>query len=203
MSIKGENVMKRCLGLIVIGMFFTAAPIVMAQGQFDHVEVGVFADYFRFAQTSPARNYLGVGARAAFAVNRNVQIEAEMAYDFKRNYTVTYTNGVNSTTVNATFRTLHGLFGPKFQTGSGPFRFFITGKAGFDNFSFSNASAPTGFTNAVGLSSGRTDFAVYPGAGIEAFAGPLGIRLEAGDEVYFDNGAHNNLKVTIGPQLRF
>jgi hypothetical protein len=202
--------MNRYLGLMVTALFFAAAPIVMAQGMSDHsdhVEVGVFADYFRFSATDPAKNFLGVGARAGFNLNRNVQLEGEMAYDFKRNFTnICSTNNVNcigSTTVNSSFRTLHGLFGPKLQTGSGPFRFFVTGKVGFDNFTVDNRNAPTGFSSAVGLDRGKTDFAVYPAAGIEGFAGPIGIRLEAGDEVYFDNGAHNNLKVTIGPQLRF
>lgn len=30
-----------------------------------------------------------------------------------------------------------------------------------------------------------------------------GLRLEAGDDTYFDNGARNNLRVTFGPTLRF
>jgi hypothetical protein len=195
---------------MVTALFFAAAPIVMAQGMSDHsdhVEVGVFADYFRFSATDPAENFVGVGARAGFNLNRNLQLEGEMAYDFERNFTnICSTNNVNcigSTTVNSSFRTLHGLFGPKLQTGSGPFRFFVTGKVGFDNFTVDNRNAPTGFSSAVGLDRGKTDFAVYPGAGIEGFVGPIGIRLEAGDEVYFDNGAHNNLKVTFGPQLRF
>jgi hypothetical protein len=195
---------------MVTALFFAAAPIVMAQGMSDHsdhVEVGVFADYFRFSATDPAENFVGVGARAGFNLNRNLQLEGEMAYDFERNFTnICSTNNVNcigSTTVNSSFRTLHGLFGPKLQTGSGPFRFFVTGKVGFDNFTVDNRNAPTGFSSAVGLDRGKTDFAVYPGAGIEGFLGPIGIRLEAGDEVYFDNGAHNNLKVTFGPQLRF
>src|SRR6267154_1074991 len=187
--------MNRCLGLIAIGLLFIAAPIVMAQERSDHVEVGVFADYFRLSDTSPARNFVGVGGRAAFNIHRDVQLEAEMAYDFKRNYTTTYTNGVTTTFVDSRFRTLHGLFGPKFQTGSGPFRVFVTGKVGFDNFTVTNQNAPAGFTSSVGLDNGRTVFAVYPGGGIEAFAGPIGLRLEAGDEVYFDHGSHNNLKV--------
>jgi hypothetical protein len=198
--------MKRYLGLIFATMFFGAAPLVMAQAvsdHSDHIEVGVFADYFRFSQTDPVKNFLGVGARAGFNLNSNVQLEAEMAYDFKRNFTNVFTDGVTTTTVNSNFRTLHGLFGPKFQTGSGPFRFFITGKAGFDNFTINNQNPPAGFRSAVGLDNGKTDFAVYPAAGIEAFAGPIGLRLEAGDEVYFDHGGHNNLKVTFGPQLRF
>jgi hypothetical protein len=170
----------------------------------DHVEVGVFADYFRFSATDPVKNFLGLGGRAAFALNRNVQLEAEMAYDFKRNYTYICDCGTGTTiTVNSKLRTLHGMFGPKFQTGSGPFRFFVTGKVGFDNFSYSSQDAGNGFLGAVTLRNGTTDFAVYPGVGIEAFAGPIGVRLEAGDQVYFDHGGHNNLRVTFGPQLRF
>jgi hypothetical protein len=184
-------------------LFFAAAPIVMAQERSDHVEFGVFADYFRFSQTKPVSNFIGLGARAAVNLHPSVQLEAEMAYDFKRNFTNTFTNGVTSTTVTSRFRTLHGLFGPKFQTGSGPFRVFVTGKVGFDNFTVTNQNAPAGFTSSVGLDNGRTVFAVYPGGGIEAFAGPIGLRLEAGDEIYFDHGSHNNLKVTFGPQFRF
>jgi hypothetical protein len=192
---------------MVAAMCFVAAPVVMAQaasGHSDHIEVGVFGDYFRFSASDPARNYVGLGGRAAFALNRNVQLEAEMAYDFKRNYTYVCDCGTGTTiTVNSHLRTLHGLFGPKFQTGSGPFRIFVTGKAGFDNFSYSDQSPANGFTGAVTLNSGTTDFAVYPGGGVEAFAGPIGLRLEAGDQVYFDHGAHNNLRATVGVQLRF
>jgi hypothetical protein len=198
--------MNRWLGLIVIVLFSAAAPIVMAEDadHSDHVEVGVFADYFRFSATDPVKNFLGLGARAAVGLNRSVQLEAEMAYDFKRNYTYVCDCGTGSTvTVNSKLRTLHGMFGPKFQTGSGPFRFFVTGKVGFDNFSYSSQSAGNGFLGAVTLRNGTTDFAVYPGVGIEAFAGPIGVRLEAGDQIYFDHGGHNNLRVTFGPQLRF
>jgi hypothetical protein len=206
-STGGKIIMKRCLGLMVAAMFVVAAPVVMAQAassHSDHIEIGVFGDYFRFSASDPVRNYVGLGGRAAFALNRNVQLEAEMAYDFKRNYTYVCDCGTGSSiTVNSHLRTLHGLFGPKFQTGSGPFRIFVTGKAGFDNFSYSDQSPANGFTGAVTLNSGTTDFAVYPGAGVEAFAGPIGLRLEAGDQVYFDHGAHNNLRATVGVQLRF
>jgi len=194
--------MKSCIGLLAATLSF-AAPMVIAQEHSDHVEIGAFADYFRFSQTSPARNFIGLGGRAAVNVHRDVQLEAEMAYDFKRNFSQEFSNGVIDQTVTTRFRTLHGFFGPKFQTGSGPFRVFVTGKVGFDNFSISNQNAPSGFTSTVGLDTGRTDFALYPGGGVEAFAGPIGIRLEAGDDIYFDHGGHNNLRVTVGPQLRF
>ena len=185
--------------------FLAAAPMVMAQNHSDHVEVGAFSEYFRLSDAEPARNFIGLGGRAAFNVHRDVQLEAEMAYDFKRSYTSIFTNGEITEPVSTQFRTLHGFFGPKFQTGSGPFRVFVTGKVGFDNFSIDNQNAPAGFTNTVGLTNGKTDFALYPGGGFEAFAGPIGIRAEVGDDIYiyFDHGAHNNLKVSFGPQLRF
>ena len=194
--------MKRVFGLGFVLLLF-AAPALLAQEHSDHVEVGVFADYFRLSNTSPRENFVGLGGRAAFNVHPSIQLEAEMAYDFKRNFTQTFTNGVSDELVTTHIRTLHGFFGPKFQTGSGPFRIFVTGKVGFDNFSITNDNAATGFTNTVGLTAGTTRFAVYPGGGIEAFAGPIGVRAEIGDDVYFLNGAHNNLRVSLGPQFRF
>ncbi|MFZ0860691.1 MAG: hypothetical protein WCA27_29100 [Candidatus Sulfotelmatobacter sp.] len=194
--------MKRCLGFLIASIFLTV-PMLMAQDT-DHAEVGAFVDYFRLNNNAaPVSNFLGVGGRAAFNLNSSFQLEAEMAYDFKKNYTNTFTNGVTSTTVNSSFRTLHGFFGPKLQTGSGPFRVFVTGKVGFDNFSINHQNAPAGFTNTVGLTNGATYFAVYPGGGIEAFVGPIGLRAEIGDDIYFNGGAHNNMRVTFGPQLRF
>jgi hypothetical protein len=193
---------KGSLGLF-IASFFLAVPMLMAQEPSDHVEVGAFVNYYRMSDPAPTRNFIGLGGRAAFAIRPSIQLEAEMAYDFKRNYSNTFSNGVSTELVNTQFRTLHGFFGPKFQTGSGPFRVFVTGKVGFDNFSISNQNATAGFVNTVGLTNGATYFALYPGAGIEAFAGPIGLRAEIGDDIFFNGGAHNNLRVTFGPQFRF
>jgi len=126
-----------------------------------------------------------------------------MAYDFKQNFTQTFSDGISDELVTSHVRTLHGFFGPKFQTGGGAVRLFVTGKVGFDNFSVTNDNATTGFKSVVGLDAGTTRFAVYPGAGIELFGGPIGLRAEIGDDIYFWNGAHNNLRVTFGPQFRF
>jgi len=175
----------------------------MAQDDYDHAEVGVFADYTRFGLTDPHINLIGLGGRAAFNIRPSVQLEAEMAYDFKRDFTNTFENGVTTVFVTSKFRTLHGFFGPKFQTGSGPIRVFVSGKVGFDNFSVDTQLPGAGFVSSVGLTNGRTDFALYPSGGIELFGGPIGLRAEIGDDVYFDNGAHNNLRVTLGPQFRF
>lgn len=196
--------MKYCLWIFLgTAMVLGGVPKMMAQDHLDHIEVGAFADYFRFSDSNPVQNFVGVGGRVGVNVHRDIQIEAEMAYDFDRNYTSTFTNGITTEVVNTKFHTLHGFFGPKFQTGRGPFRFFVTGKVGFDNFTVTNQNATMGFTNTVGLTNGKTDFALYPGGGFEAFAGPIGIRAEVGDDVFFDNGAHNNLRATFGPQFRF
>jgi len=62
----------------------------------------------------------------------------------------------------------------------------------------------SGFTNAFNsVDTGATRFAVYPGGGVEAFLGPIGLRLDVGDEIYFLNGAQNNLRVTFGPHFKF
>jgi hypothetical protein len=185
--------------LLIAGMALT--PVARAQ---DHAEVGAFVDYFRLGETDT--NFVGLGGRAAFNVARHVQIEAEMSYDFNRAFTegFTDTTGGTVTTQSSNIRVLHGLFGPKFQT-SGPVRLFVTVKGGFTNFRLdpTPASFDT-FTSSVNnLRSNNVDAAFYPGGGVEAFFGPLGLRLEVGDEVVFVNGAHNNWKVSFGPQLRF
>jgi hypothetical protein len=78
-------------------------------------------------------------------------------------------------------------------------------KGGGDDFMFS--SAPVTFsTFASSFSRLRTDNlvgVVYAGGGIEAYLGPIGLRIDVGDEIYFQSGAHNNLRVTFGPSIRF
>jgi hypothetical protein len=195
--------MKRLILLLSFSFALAVPSAVVAQSS-DHVEVGVFADYMNFSATDPHINFVGVGGRAAFNVHPNVQLEAEMSYDFKRNFSSVFSNGVTTQFVNTDLRPLTALFGPKFQTSSGPFRAYVTGKLGFVNFSVSDQNAPAGFVGALGgVQTGDTRFAMYPGGGVEGFWGPFGLRAEVGDEIYFDNGTHNNLKVTFGPVLRF
>jgi hypothetical protein len=195
--------MQRSLLLTFLG-FLLAAPAVMAQEGANHVEVGAFAEYFNLSRTSPHINFVGVGGRAAFNVRSNVQIEAEMAYDFERNFTTTFSDGITTQFVDTRLRTLHALFGPKFGTSGGPVRLFGTFKAGLINFSVTGQNATSGFQSAIGdVTTGNTAAAIYPGAGLEGFIGPIGLRAEVGDEIYFKNGSHNNLRVTFGPTLRF
>jgi len=178
----------------------------------NHGEIGVYGDLFRVKPSGgTAVNFLGLGGRVGFNVHPNIALEAEMSYDFVKNYTALNTSGssgtVTSTTVSSRTRPLTGLFGPKFQFGtSGPFRAFVTGKVGFTEFSHSSTTTVSGttFSNSFDqFGGGTTHFAAYPGGVIEGFFGPIGLRVEAGDQIYFNNGTYNNLRVTFGPEIRF
>lgn len=194
--------MKR-LVLFAFVLSFLWAPLMRAQSS-DHVEIGAFADYLRLSAPTPNINFIGLGGRIGFNVRSNIQLEAEMSYDFRRDFTSTFSNGISTTTVRTHLRPLTALFGPKFETSGGPVRAFVTGKVGFVNFSTTNSGALPGFTGSLGgITTGDTKFALYPGGGVEGFLGPVGLRLEAGDEIYFANGGHNNLRVTFGPTFRF
>jgi hypothetical protein len=194
--------MSRLLyGFIVLAFFPT---LIAAQAQSsDHAEFGVYADYFRLNQTGT--NLGGVGARLAVNANAYIGFEAQMAYDFEQAFTETFLQSGGTLSIQrSNLRLLHGSFGPKLQT-KGPVRLFITAKGGFDNFGFSRAPATFGtFTSTVsGLRSDNWNAVFYPGGGAEAFLGPIGLRLDVGDEMYFSNGVNHNLSVTFGPTIRF
>ncbi len=197
--------MKRIFGLALFSLVI-AVPSSLTAQDYDHASVGIFADYLNFSPTNPNINFVGFGARAGFHVGPHVQIEGEMNYDFQRSFTTNCTGNCvpGVTFVTTKFRPLTGLFGPKFET-PGPFKFFVTGKVGFINFTTtSSAVTPGTVGNAIsGVGGGGTHLALYPGAGVEGFWGPFGLRLDVGDEVYLNNGTFNNLRVTFGPQLRF
>lgn len=192
------------MGLFMLAFCCAGTSLLAQSDSSDHVEVGVFADYFNLARTTPHINYVGVGGRAVFNVRSNVQIEAEMAYDFRRNFTTTTNNGITTNFVTTGLRPLHALFGPKFQTSGGPFRAFATFKAGLLNFSTTNQQGTSGLQSSLSdITTGNTAAAIYPGAGVEGFWGLIGLRADVGDEIYFKNSTHNNLRVTFGPALRF
>jgi len=170
------------------------------------IEAGVFIDYLGISQTNT--NNFGVGGRFGYRVHRNVMFEGELAYDYGINFDEAYrdiTNGdivaIEHTSVGVT----HGLFGPMLEPAKGVFRPFATLKGGFVDFRLSPGLLP--FSNVVstilGIRTSSLNAAMYPGAGAEASLGPVGLRFEMGDEIYFNRGAHNNLRITFGPILRF
>ena len=194
--------MKRAIFVFILAG--ALAPLGFAQ-DLDHGEVGAFADYFHVSQTNT--NLVGVGGRLALKPSRYFGLEAEMNYDFDQDFNEGFANtGTGTVTINRSdYRILNGLFGPTVSTGHGPLRFFLTAKGGFVDFQFSNAPATLGtFTSSVSnLRADHVNGAFYPGGGVEAHVGPIGLRLDVGDEMYFNNGTHHDLRVTFGPTIRF
>jgi opacity protein-like surface antigen len=170
---------------------------------YNHGSIGVFADYFRLEATDT--NHWGVGGRGGFGIHPHVQLEGEIAYDFTQSRSATVTDSLgNIVTARASFRVLHGLFGPKFQT-TGPVRLFAVVKGGFVNFKVDTTAITLGNVPRVfnGVTDGDTHFALYPGGGLEAFLGPFGVRGDIGDEIYWRDGARHNLRFSVGPVIRF
>ncbi len=190
------------LALIVLALLLFPTSSSFAQ----RVEAGIFLDYLSISQTNT--NNFGLGARFGYRIHRDVMLEGELAYDYGINFDEVYRNiangniaAVERTAIGAT----HGLFGPKLQPSGGGFRPFVTLKGGFVDFRLSPSLLPySDVASAVfGLRTSSLNGAIYPAAGIQATLGPVGLRLEAGDEIYFNQGSHNNLRITFGPILRF
>ncbi|MBI4459002.1 MAG: hypothetical protein HY648_02950 [Acidobacteria bacterium] len=194
--------MKRTSILLFLFSILTLVPAASAQ---NHGEFGVFADYFRHKATDT--NLWGLGGRLSFNAHELVQLEAEMAYDFNRTFSEGFRNPTTGTitSVRSNLRVLHGLFGPKFQTGGGPIRAFLTVKGGFINFRFDDRAATFGtFASSVDdLRLNNMSFTLFPGVGAEFYAAIIGLRFDIGDEIYFRDGAHHNLRITVGPHIRF
>ena len=192
----------RNLSLAVVCFLMFATSSALAQ----RVEAGVFLDYLDISQTGT--NNFGLGARFGYRVHRDVLLEGEFAYDYGINFDEAYRNIANGN-ITAIERTsigvTQGLIGPKLQPSGGGFRPYVTFKSGFVDFRLSPSLLPYSdvASTVFGLRTSSLNAAIYPAAGVEATLGPVGLRLEAGDEIYFNSGAHNNLRITFGPVLRF
>lgn len=193
----------RKITFLSIIFLLASMPALFAQKR---VQAGVFLDYLDVSQTNT--NNFGLGARFGYRVHHDVMLEGELAYDYGINFGETYRNIVNGNIAaieNTSVGVTHGLFGPKLQPAGGGFRPFVTLKGGFMDFRLSPGLLP--LSNAVstllGLRTSNLNAAIYPAAGVEAAIGPVGLRFEVGDEIYFNDGAHNNLRLTFGPLVRF
>lgn len=194
--------MKRVALLLFVAVCFV--PLASAQDG-EHVQVGVFADYFRLAQTD--NNFAGVGALASFQAFKEIKLEAQMSYDFNQTFTEGFTDtGTATVTFSRTnLRILHGEFGPRINIGHHAIQPFVTLKGGFVDFRIDGAPANLGtfFSSVDGLRASNVNGVLYPGGGLMGHLGPIGLRLDVGDEIYFNHGTHNNLRVAFGPVFRF
>lgn len=196
-----RNLLGIALALCALVPTSLAQNRVSSSNTYNHAEVGAFLNYTRL-QNANNTNFFGLGGRVGFNMSSHVQFEAEGAYDFQRNVDsqVSLGNG-NFSSQRSGLRVAHFMAGPKFQVGgSSPIRVFVTAKGGLINFS-RDRNFGNQVTN-IPTSSG-TNGVFYPGGGVEFYAGWLGLRFEAGDEIYFEHGWNHNLRVTAGPTIRF
>lgn len=193
---------KGTFTLIALLLCVSYSP-VRAQSR---MEAGLFLDYLDVSQTQTPN--VGLGGRFGYRVYPHVMAEGELNYDYGVNFRELYLNVANgdvaaigSTSIGLT----DGLFGPMLEPAHRHFRPFVTLKGGFVDFRLSPSLVP--YSNVVssvlGIRTSNVNAALYPGAGAEASLGPVGLRLEFGDLVYFNRGGHNNLRITFGPIVRF
>jgi len=191
------------LALAIVVVWATSSCELHAQRR---VEAGLLLDYLSISQTKT--DNLGIGGRLGFRVHHDVMAEGEFAYDYGVNFQEAFKNikdGNVTAIENTSIGVTEVLFGPKLQRADGHFRPYVTLKGGFIDFRLSPSLIPySGVTSALlGIRDSNLNGAIYPGGGGTATLGPLGLRLEFGDLIYFNQGAHNNFRITFGPILRF
>jgi hypothetical protein len=185
-------------------LFVLAAILVPVAAAQEKFQVGAYGDYFRLSQTDT--NLAGLGARVGTKLFPHVMLEGEINYDFEQAFTEhCLSTGCTVTVANSNLKVLHGLFGPKIVAGHGAIRPFVAVKGGFINFQLNPRPASfAGFVSSVdNLRSNNVSGTLYPAAGLEGHIGPVGLRLEAGDEMYFAGGTHHNPRIAFGPFIRF
>lgn len=180
--------------------------VVSHAGAQSRMEAGLSLDYLNISQTKTAN--IGLDGRFGYRIHPRVMLEGELAYDYGVNFNELFVNVVNGNT-SAIERTsigvTHGLFGPMLQPARGHLRPFVTMKGGFVDFRLSPSLLPysSEISSVLNLRTSNLNAALYPAGGAELSLGPVGLRFEAGDLVYFNHGGHNNLRITFGPILRF
>jgi len=195
--------MKRFALLLVFAA--VALPAARAQSEADHFQAGVFADYFRLSQTKT--NFAGLGGRFGVTAYQRLKLEADLGYDFNQVFTEGFTNTTTGsvTLQRSNLRLLHGLIGPKLEVGHGPIHPFLALKGGFFDTQFDSrpATFATFASSVQNLRRKNVNGAFYPGGGLEGSLGPIGLRLDVGDEMYFNHGTHHNVRVAFGPFIHF
>jgi hypothetical protein len=208
MLLQYANWMRHIL-LIIFAFAAALTSVPVCHGQ-DTGEIGFFAEYLGLKQASTG----GLGARFSISVLPGLQLEIEGAKDFRsQRFDAQFQDSSGMiVTTKMTTDGVEFLAGPRFRL-SQRIPFFVSLKGGIFHFnSFlpdipntdpkqPNTTLPgiplNGFTpkGTIGV--------FYPAIGMEFNSGPWGIRIDGGDEIFFNTGQRNNFKATVGPVFRF
>jgi len=197
----GRAGLDRLVKRLVLIAFLAICFSVAAQAQ--HGEIGFYGDYLRF----PPASLGGAGLRGLLAIHRHVALELEGTYYFNRTFNDTAVDPTTGTTA-VVYSHMHAtnlLGGVSFSRPSRYVRPFLTMKMGLLTINPSSLPAPLVSTSEIlnQIRNSHGNFAIYPGGGVEAYAGKWGFRLDIGDEIYFNNGSNSNLRITFGPNYVF
>lgn len=186
--------------LLLASLLFVSIP-----GSAQRIELGGFGSFGHTDITPFPTDAVGVGGRLDIGLTHWLALEGEGSYDFKHpTLQIVSNGGIGFNVTQFRMGIVHANGGFKVQTKGGSYFLFL--KGGVLNF-----MPDIRTTTLVGTIQGNvprsgTNFSeavFYPGAGIGFHAGILGIRLDAGDEIYWDEGTHHNLRITFGPTIRF
>jgi hypothetical protein len=187
-----------------ICMLWIAGILPSALASAQHLEVGGFASYGNFDVPRFPDTAVGVGGRLDINITPWLALEGEGSYDFKHPGFEIVSNGATVDVTTLRLGIVHGNGGLKFQLKGGSYFFFLKGGV-LDFLPDVRTTSVVGtiLNNQPRTGTSTINASFYPGAGIGFHAGPLGIRVDAGDEIYWTDTAHHNLRITFGPTVRF
>ncbi|HLJ90012.1 MAG TPA: hypothetical protein VKZ53_24600 [Candidatus Angelobacter sp.] len=193
-------------------IFALAAIVIVATHGFaQRFEAGVFGGFGRTDLPGIAKYTAGIGGRVDLPLHKYFRVEMEGGYDFRApKFDLTQVNSTTNASVTLTearLKAVRANGGLKIQSHGGSYFFFL--KGGGDVFMPDvKVKSINGFPPTITLISDQstsfTKGVFYPGGGISFYAGPIGIRLDVGDEIFWINGdTHNNLRINLGPVFKF
>jgi hypothetical protein len=212
--------MKYCATLLLLSVCFV--PVASAQDDAaKHIEMSILGDFVRIGQlkgfsyskesATSGINFWGIGGRVSFQAYKRIKLEGEAFYDFEQPYNENFTNTTGGTSIDnfiISGRLVHGEFGPRVNIGH-PHMIqpFVELKGGFMDFRLDPQPAfypfPTFVSSINGLRTSNINPVLFPGGGLQVRMGPISVRADVGDEMYFNHGAHNNIRLAFGPVFRF
>jgi hypothetical protein len=189
--------------LLLVVCFMALASVLRAQED-EKFQAGVFADYFRSGATGT--DMFGLGGRLGVDLVPHVTLEGDMAFDFNRGFNNAFSyNGGGASFITSGVKTLDAFFGPRYTFTHGRIRPFVELKAGFIDYMFNNVPVgSTSVSNGIqNLLNQNINAALLAGGGVEGKVGPVAVRFDVADQMYFNHGAQQGLRVTFGPLIRF